>query len=61
MIKAVKTVAQFKALEFIEENFEPQSFTYELIDDETVRITDHTWDCMDISYVGGVIVTKCVD
>ena len=42
VIKGVKTIAQYKIMQFINQNFYPETLEIELIDGQTVKGTDRT-------------------
>ncbi len=42
VIKGMKTVGQFKAMQFVNENFVAGSLEIELVDDATIKGTDYT-------------------
>ena len=42
VIKGVKTIAQYKIMQFINQNFYPETLEIELIDGQTVKGTDCT-------------------
>lgn len=42
VIKGVKTIAQYKIMQFINQNFYPETLEIELIDGLTVKGTDRT-------------------
>lgn len=46
VIKGMKTIAQYKVMQFINENFLPGSLEIELIDKNTIRGTDWTGESM---------------
>ena len=46
VIKGMKTIAQYKVMQFINENFLPGSLEIELIDKNTIRGTDRTGESM---------------
>lgn len=52
----VNTIEQYKVLQYIEDNFEMNYITLELIDRYTIRITDRNNDSMDFIYNEGKIV-----
>lgn len=52
----VNTIEQYKVLKYIEDNFEMNYITLELIDRYTIRITDTNNDSMDFIYKDGNIV-----
>ena len=46
VIKGVKTIAQYKIMQFINQNFYPETLEIELIDGQTVKGTDRTGESM---------------
>ena len=46
VIKGVKTIAQYKIMQFINQNFYPETLEIELIDGLTVKGTDRTGESM---------------
>lgn len=46
VIKGVKTIAQYKIMQFINQNFYPETLEIELIDGQTVKGTDCTGESM---------------
>ena len=46
VIKGVKTIAQYKIMRFINQNFYPETLEIELIDGQTVKGTDRTGESM---------------
>lgn len=46
VIKGVKTIAQYKIMQFINQNFYPETLEIELIDGQTVRGTDRAGESM---------------
>lgn len=58
MIKGVHTIAQFKAMQFIEKHFILESVKCDLVDADTVKVTDKRGKSITVAYVGGVIMTS---
>ena len=46
VIKGVKTISQYKIMQFINQNFYPETLEIELIDGLTVKGTDRTGESM---------------
>ena len=46
VIKGVKTIAQYKIMQFINQNFYPETLEIELIDGQTVKGMDRTGESM---------------
>ena len=46
VIKGMKTIAQYKVMQFINDNFLPGSLEIELIDNNTIRGTDRAGQSM---------------
>ena len=42
VIKGTQTIAQYKIMQFINQNFQPEALEIELIDGQTVKGTDRT-------------------
>lgn len=42
VIKGTQTIAQYKIMQFINQNFQPEALEIELIDGQTVKRTDRT-------------------
>lgn len=52
----VKTIEQFKVLEFLKANFVIEEVNLELIDRYTIKLTDKTGESMNFKYDNGNII-----
>ncbi len=50
VIKNANTIAQYKILRWMDENFFPSSVTAEFTERDTAIITDRTGDSMEVAY-----------
>lgn len=52
----VNSIEQFKILEYLKENLEIELFELELIDRNTIKVTDAKGETMNFKYDNGKIV-----
>lgn len=58
VIRGAETIAQYKIMQFIKDNFMPGALDLELIDDKTVKGTDRNGDSMIFKWERGEVVTE---
>lgn len=51
MIRGAKTIAQFKILQWVEDNFEENCVSVEFTSSDTATLTDKHGDSMSVCYV----------
>ena len=59
MIKGAETIAQYKILQWVEDNFEGGSVSVEITTSNTATLTDKKGDSLNVQYVhtkGGIVV-----
>lgn len=52
----VNTVEQFRILQFINKNFDMDCISLELVDRNTIKVTDHQRESMEFRFEGGRVV-----
>lgn len=55
VIKNMDTIAQYKVMQFIQENFEEWAITVTKVDRTALKVTDKTGDSLVFEYKDGIV------
>ncbi len=59
MIKGMDTIAQYKVMQFIQENFIGEAISVTKVDKKALKITDSNKESIIFEYVNGAVKERC--